>query len=859
MTESVSHLTSIPAPKQLAETKNPFAAQTLSTLSGMVDPSKLTSISNKSSEEVTQLQQEISEIVPAGNVVGLIVNSLTQFKDRVIPSQQAGRDVEALMRALDVLQNTIYNTAVFASPAAVLSAYQKMLALTGKDVQSAFPEGLWQFYLEFSMREDTARHTNELGGFHQALEANRLQLQHFDQLSAWVMAVINIYFLYDDLLLTEWSERVYLNLLEAEAELTNRNKDAFFKNLKRKWIYQKPYRRVPGTEAQETYLQFRRQRFQQFCHPRLHSLPLSSQEAVQEKFQQRLTIDAPSYQEQLSLLATLDPVRYREIKRAFPLWQARVAIVWQGEYHLLPACAVNEQGHPLCFSQTPGVLSPVPMTISQTGQLIHPQHGPVTCRRNGALLSAKTSTLIGHLRPLPVDQVRQWVWAIVTGYYHTNANPADFYMKLLQLPRREQEKARRKLGQADALGLELLKMAPVIINWDQRDCHQPLSIARLGQRGVGDHAMTIFCTQQTMIFDLSHIFFDGVWGLSLAEILTNEAVTWAVYLAQQPPIALDGGDMAAIPQQVNHLTPEASAESNRANLPQMRALRQNLLQRSTDMSFTINDLLILYRSLFNQEYKPSSALQNALDHLSQTSPQHAQNVRLRLQKLAESNPALLIPMDAVDGSPKDRLYPISFRNPFPEFLDLFYQTYNALKVHQQNASSSDWKVFIQLRNQLFDELHFFGHLMLHHKQLAQTGESTSLATLKLLGHLPGMVQSMLDKIPQNFEALNEMLKGEEVFSNMGRVPPGASPVRFLSARDDNDAKSMVWGILTDDRDVMMITLRDFRPEVTALFEIERPDIAQMIAQDFLDDYVSRLNQFTERLNQIAAATIEGAV
>ena len=64
----------------------------------------------------------------------------------------------------NLLSGTLYGT-LFAGPATVLAAYQKLLTLTGKSVETAFPEGLWQFYLEFAMREDSARHANENRGF----------------------------------------------------------------------------------------------------------------------------------------------------------------------------------------------------------------------------------------------------------------------------------------------------------------------------------------------------------------------------------------------------------------------------------------------------------------------------------------------------------------------------------------------------------------------------------------------------------------------------------------------------------------------------------------------------------------------
>ncbi|MEM7031607.1 MAG: hypothetical protein AAF629_18780, partial [Chloroflexota bacterium] len=105
-----------------------------------------------------------------------------------------------------------------------------------------------------------------------------------------------------------------------------------------------------------------------------------------------------------------------------------------------------------------------------------------------------------------------------------------------------------------------------------------------------------------------------------------------------------------------------------------------------------------------------------------------------------------------------------------------------------------------------------------------------------------------------FDFLNEMLKGDEVFSNLGQVAQGTSPVRFMSASDDNNAKSLVWGIMTDDTGTMHISIRDFRPEIVALFEISQPQIARALSQDFLDGYVQGLGVFTSKLNEITLAT-----
>jgi hypothetical protein len=78
------------------------------------------------------------------------------------------------------------------------------------------------------------------------------------------------------------------------------------------------------------------------------------------------------------------------------------------------------------------------------------------------------------------------------------------------------------------------------------------------------------------------------------------------------------------------------------------------------------------------------------------------------------------------------------------------------------------------------------------------GEGFNTSAIKLLGHLPPSLQHTLDQIPQKIGVLAEVFKGDEVFSNVGKIARDSSLTRFTSARDDGAAKLLVWGILTDD-------------------------------------------------------------
>jgi hypothetical protein len=118
------------------------------------------------------------------------------------------------------------------------------------------------------------------------------------------------------------------------------------------------------------------------------------------------------------------------------------------------------------------------------------------------------------------------------------------------------------------------------------------------------------------------------------------------------------------------------------------------------------------------------------------------------------------------------------------------------------------------------------------------------------------LQRLLDKIPERFEVLNNLIKGREVFSNVGAVSPTSTLTRFMTAKDDNNQKQLAWGIITDARAIMRIHLRDFRPHVAALLANGRKDLAALIAQDYLDSYAEGLNRYIHDLTRITSSSRE---
>lgn len=872
MAESHDQSTQDLPPNAHHEAYRQAAAATLASLHQAIAPAELTYLSNRSSAEVEALQEEVAAVIPAGNIVGLVLSGLVRLRDRSLPTEQAKSDVSALMRAIEmlprhILPGTLYGT-FFAGPAAVLAAYQKLLTLAGKDINSAFPEGLWQFYLEFAMREDSARHANETIGFQQALRRYGFELSPLDQLAAWLCAVNQIYFQYDDLLFNQWRELVYLNLLEQIVVEAHLDHKLPFQRLARAWAAQRPYHRGQDARPDENYTHYRQRRFDEFLQSRLSFLPELHREKLNRLYVERRQQELPLYQQQLTILATLNPERYRENRVPIPLWQARVGLIFEGCYYLLPVCHTDQSGRPLLFaSQHPD--SPLePLSISD-GELRNQSGRQLEVDRTGQVFAAGTARLQGYLRPAHFQAVRRQVAAILERHRSANRidlTPAELDDQLLAIGRAEQERARRELKDpAVQTALQALKSAPVLLNWATPERSASLAYLRQGKRGLGDHALTIFATNNSIVFDQSHIFFDGAWGMAVAEILTGEAISWAAYFNQlsapeplhQLPYRLYLPAQPVLQKFPAKVAVEVAAESTAVDLRTLYRLGKLLPQRHPDLKLTVNDLLILYRSEFGHEYRPSADVEDGLFELkAERTPPAQECYKLINDLLVNSqanNPSIVIPMDATATNPRERLYPTTFRNPFSNLWACYQQASKSLTRYTINQTQSDWAVFTNERRLLLGQLNYFGQLIRAYKKVALEGGSTTTATMKLMAHLPDSFLKFLDEIPRRIDILNEIIKGEEVFSNVGRVAAGSSLTRFISAKDDNENKTLVWAILTDDNEVMHLSLRDFRPHVAALAKLNRVNLAEIIVSDYLDTFAAGFNQFVAGLLDILNA------
>src|SRR5579859_4328179 len=532
----------------MSKSADVYARATLKTfddLKTIAASPKISALSRLSLPEIESITEQIAQVVPAGNVPGLILGGLARLEGRHVPPIERQRHLDMLFRGVrDALDRAVYG-AVFAGPAAILMGYQKLLQLAGKDVEAAFPEGTWQFYLQFALREDSARHTNETTGFQHSLAAHRIALRETDALTAWIMAALLTVRQYDRLLENEWRERTATTVLQevAMAYVNDPGLLTRLQNSYRLWEDQRPY--VRGHDAGDAdYPAYRRRQFDLFFQPYLASLPAEGQEAFAAALSEAECDSLPAYQRQMTILAQLCPDVYRDERIPYSLEQSSVAVVYKANYVLIPVSSAPEGAMPDVES----------VRTLAACVLSHPHNGP-SVSTDLLLAEASRSAQAGApkagLRALPDAQ------AAVSALAH----------------------------------------APIILNWDQCDARLPLTAIRQGNRGVGDHALTLFFTPESTVFDQSHIFFDGTWGAALAEIMTGEALSWALYLAQLPASNPRQESLSFLPMAASdrlreaaaqaRLSAEAGAESTAIRLAPVMALRRLFKTRNDLLNLTV--------------------------------------------------------------------------------------------------------------------------------------------------------------------------------------------------------------------------------------------------------------------------------
>ncbi|MCB9451842.1 MAG: choline/carnitine O-acyltransferase [Anaerolineaceae bacterium] len=760
--------------------------------------------SHVSVPEREELIELISQILPAGNVVGFVFNGILNAKGRGTPSSEGRMYFNSLFKGLAIIRNNAFYRMMFLGPATVLVGLNMLIRLAGANPDEFLPEGAWQFYVEFGLREDAARHSNETRRFQQVVKKLRPSPSPAEELTAWVLSAMWLLRDYPYLSANLWEENVRLRVMEETTGLTN---------LHRSWQQISPFA-APENEATLSLPAYRHQQFERFCSEQLNSVGAQQQRKFSQIWndpeqQQKRKQAIHAYQQQLSIRTYLEPGEYSEKRVPIRASNLQVGVIHQGGYYLIP------------------VIDPSNPTAPA---LVHSQVEAI-------------------LRARSVE--------------------AQLDLALTTSPRAAQAQLRKRLSREQQRDIENLQQAPILINWDQRDSSLPLCEIRETHRGINDHAITLFHTQNSMVFDFSHIYFDGPWAMQVAEMLTNEAIrhlhmqkalkTKLSHEIKLTTLKLDSNShleraIKKSPLVFNFISAEA-----RTSIAPVNALRSTLADRTKpSIRITVNDLLVLYRTIFNQRYTPGPQLTRTLNDMHKKVQNRILVKALdeMFAGLTETNPSLMILIDASRFEPRERLFPSTFRSPFLDFRqehDHMLELLHALngKLFRKGQAR---EAFSTARGDYISTLSVFGEVMRRYRAIAIEGESMSTTAIRLIAGLPGAMQRLMDGLPGHFAFMNEAIKGEEVFSNVGRVTPGSSITRFASAKDDNDKKVLVWSIMTDDNDTLCLALRDFRPPILALAAEGQPQMAQLITQDFVDRFLEGFMTFIGEVNAIITAS-----
>lgn len=798
----------------------------------------------------------------ADTLPGLIRSGMTLLKARRVRlrSEAGGHKLD-----LSELGNQILYFALIVIPAIGLELFQRLrTAATG--LPRRFPRGSWQFYLGFGLREDMAHHTVETCGYHSERPAEATEL---DDLTAWVMTVIQFVWGYEELMGVVWDEWTMLRLIEQAAKKAGLEHAQEFVRLQRQWEVLRPY----GAPLNGTYADVRRAAFESFIRPRRSLLPRQWQDGMTEQYEKLAATKRISYQKQMSLLAKVVPGRYLDYKRPIPLWDAKIGLIIGGQYYLLDVASHDEEGHPLVYGHGGGRW---PLHFID-GEPVD-EEGERLVLEGEQLYRARDHKWVGYLDMASASRI-EWQLRQILAEPNPGLRQPEMATDVLlaETPRSAQMRLRGMLPPETQAEVWALSNAPVIINWDAGSGDDWLAKLRRAQRGIGDHALTVRRTDRTFIFDQSHVFFDGTWSLAMAEVFTNAAIQWCRRIititpsesAPAHPLRLRGGDPFRKAAERRRQLPEVTAETTIWNfISEVSSLRRILAQRGALL--TINDLLVITRIFHAAHYKPSPSAQREIEAYTQDAKSEAEQHAVRaiwrsLERGRITNPALLIPVDASFTDPQERVFPIMFRNlvladnlvwVWDNTWDA-YQAYRRIEPPDTPEGLAALKNFALKRALLIGNLIAFSHVMAANKAVGLRGHSLNIAILKLLVGLPSVVQYMLNYIPEQFSVLNEIIKGDEVYSNVGRVAQGSSLTRFMSAKDDGNTKALVWGVMSDDQNRLIVTMRDFRPHVKPLIQAGHMDLAQLMAQDYLTAFTAELIGLVARLSAMLQVETTG--
>jgi hypothetical protein len=190
----------------------------------------------------------------------------------------------------------------------------------------------------------------------------------------------------------------------------------------------------------------------------------------------------------MTLLASLDPDRYRENRLLLPLWQSRIGVIYQGCYYLLPVCHTDVLGQPVLFETRALDSHTQVLQPSSKGDLYDRSGSLLQADRTGRVYEVANGQTRGYLHPILFQSIRRHIATIF--HEHQLSGEADLSMarlddQLIAIRRIDQERARKSLS-IPAHQEAALKCAPSS-HWDSsaQDSSAPWFISDKAKRGIG--------------------------------------------------------------------------------------------------------------------------------------------------------------------------------------------------------------------------------------------------------------------------------------------------------------------------------------------------------------------------------------
>ena len=287
-------------------------------------------------DEVTELAEDVARVLPAGNVVTMVFSQLSSIKGKHVTDNQTRQMMGLLKQGMSTFMDKATYLAFYTTPSILIQGYQQLLELAGQDPSAAFPNGTWQFYLEFGLREDTARHACETRGLQWAIQQEGLAVDEADQLAAWLLANAWLIEHYDYFIWEEWRERILLNKL---SEFLG------YPRISAKWAIRRPYAVPNGVDMD--YITYRQGAFHAFIMEAL-STKLREKQANQTlhgwyQDETLLHDERVRYRNQMSICSTLEPHDFSDQRFALPLAQSQIAVFYNGDYYFVPVVHNGER------------------------------------------------------------------------------------------------------------------------------------------------------------------------------------------------------------------------------------------------------------------------------------------------------------------------------------------------------------------------------------------------------------------------------------------------------------------------------------------------------------------------------------